>query len=453
MKIELLRRPRLARLRQMAVGGTASIAVNVVATNMLRIVSSMTLTRLLDTHAFGVVGVITSVAYMIEMLSDVGLYNFVVRHKDGDNPRFLNQVWTIRLVRGIMLMLVMMAISRPAAALLDKPELALVLAIWSVSFLIDGLSSMTFAIAPRQQMLWRLSTMELIANLCGLIASIVGAVITRSYWALIGGMLFGSIVKAALSYLIFPGSGRRWNFNFARSQELWRWSRFIAMSSILSLVILQSDKLVLARMMPLATFGLYAIATTLAATPGMLATQYATRVLYGAYSHTVRTNPAALGEVLYAARRKVLLLYMFGVGGLIGGAPLLIEILYDPRYRGVAPFLQLLAIAPLLRMSVLSANEAMLALGYTRSTFMANLFRITWLAIGGAIGLATGHIMLLVATVGTIEVPGLLCFWWNLRRRHLLNLREESYGLIAGAIGVGTGWVVARLGMMLITHL
>jgi O-antigen/teichoic acid export membrane protein len=140
------------------------------------------------------------------------------------------------------------------------------------------------------------------------------------------------------------------------------------------------------------------------------------------------------------------------VGGLIGGAPLLIEILYDPRYRGVAPFLQLLAIAPLLRMSALSANEAMLALGYTRSTFLANIFRLIWLAIGGTIGLTTGHIMLIVATVGTIEVPGLLCFWWNLRRVHLLNLREESYGLIAGVAGVGVGWIVARFGIMLIAH-
>jgi len=453
MKIELLRRPGLARLRQIAVGGTASIAVNVVATNMLRIVSSMTLTRLLDTHAFGVVGVITSVAYMLTMLSDVGLYNFVVRHKEGEDSRFLNQVWTIRLVRGLTLTLLMIAISRPAAALLDKPELALVIAIWSVSFLIEGLSSMTFAIAPRKQMLWRLSSMELIANLCGLIASIIGAVITRSYWALIGGMIFSSLVKAVLSYVMFPGSGRRWNFNIARSRELWRWSRFIAMSSLLSLAILQSDKLVLARLMPLATYGLYAIATTLAATPAMLATQYATRVLYGVYSHTVRSDASALGKVFYAARRKVLLLYMFGVGGLIGGAPLLIEILYDHRYRGVAHFLQLLAIAPLLRMAVLSANEAMLALGYTRSTFMANIFRLIWLAVGGTIGLATGHIMLVVATVGTIEVPGLLCFWWNLHRVHLLDLLEESYGVIAGVLGVGAGWILAHFGMMLMAQL
>jgi len=453
MKIEFPRRPGLARLRQIAVGGTASIAVSVFATNILRIVSSMTLTRLLDTHAFGVVGVITSVAYMLTMLSDVGLYNFVVRHKEGDDPRFLNQVWTIRLVRGLTLMLVMVAISRPAAVLLDKPELALVIAVWSVSFLIDGLSSMSFAIAPRNQWLWRLSMMEFAASVCGLIVSVAAALVTRSYWALIGGMIFSSVVKACLSYLVFPGSGRRWNFNIVRSRELWRYSRYIAMSSLLSLAILQSDKLVLARLMPLATYGLYAIATTLAVTPGMLAAQYATRVLYGAYSHTVRNDPANLANVFYTVRRKVILLYMFGVGGLIGGAPLLIEILYDPRYRGVAHFLQLLAIAPLLRLSVLSANEAMLALGYTRSTFMANICRIIWLAIGGAIGLATGHIMLLVATVGTIEVPGLLCFWWNLRRVRLLNLREESYGLIAGVFGIGAGWIVARLGMMLIAHL
>lgn len=438
------------RIRQMATGGAAAIAVSVGATSILRIISSMTLSRLLDSHAYGVIGVITSVAYMLNMLAEVGVYAFIVRHPEGDDPAFRDQIWTIRLMRGVALCVLMALISKPAALALGKPELAPVIAIWGISFLIDGLSSLAFATAVREQKLWRMSMLDLGLSVATFLVSLTLTIMWRSYWALITGMLCGTLFKCLLSYILFPDSRRRFAINRDRSRELWRFSRFIAMSSMLSLLILQSDKVVLARLMPLATYGLYAIATTLAIAPGSLAGPYCTRVLFAAYSHTARVNRGALRQVLYQRRRKVVLLYMFGVATIIGGAPLLIEVLYDPRYRGVTPFLQLIAISSVLRMPSLSANQALIAIGRTQSTLFANIFRVAWLAIGGAVGLATGNIMLLVAIVGTVEVPGIICFWFNLWRAKLLNVKEEAYGLAAAAGGVGVGFAVSAVGMRLI---
>lgn len=443
MKLDFLDRPRVRRLRALAVGGSASIVVSVAATNLLRIVSSMTLTRLLDAHAYGVVGVITSVAFMLTMLSDIGLFDFIVRHKEGADPRFLDQLWTIRLVRGAALTVLMIATARPIADLLGKPELAPVIAVWSCAFLFDGLSSLAFATAVREQRLWRLGLLDLGANLTTLLVSTIVALAIHSYWALLAGMLTGAAVKLVLSYILFPASRRRWRFDLPRSRELWGFSRYIAMSSLLSLLIMQTDKLVLARLMPLASFGIYSLATVLAAAPAAIAAPYAKRILLAAYATTARTDPASLGRVIYQKRRKVALLYQFGVGGLIGGAPLLVALLYDPRYAGVTPFLRLIAISVALRMSSLAAKQALLALGYTRSDLIANLFSVAWLALGGAVGLATGNILLLVAIVGTVELPAMLCFWFNLRRLGLLDLREEGLGLVAIAAGAAVGYVVA----------
>jgi len=448
-----LRGLSVRRLRQLATGAAASILFSVLMTNALRIVSSMTLTRLLDSHAYGVVGVITSIAYMLAMLTDIGLLGFIVRHDEGDDPHFLDQVWTIRLVRGIGLTILMILVAKPGAALLGKPELAPVVAIWSVSFMLDGLSSLSFATAVRNKQLWRLAMQELLANVATLIVSIVTALLWHSYWALIAGMITGQVAKVALSYLLFPSMIRRIHISPTRSAELWRFSRFIAMSSVLSLLILQSDKLVLARLMPLSAYGLYAIAVTLAAAPGAIAAPYATRVLYPTYSKALREAPNTLPRLFYRARRKVVLLYMFGVGGLLGGAQLIVSLLYDPRYHDVAYFLQWIAISTCLRIGSNAANEVLIALGQMRATFFANVCRVVWLLIGGGIGLATGKIMLLVAIVGTVEVPGMLCYWVFLYRQNLLNLREEGYGLAAGACGAGLGLLVSTAALSLFPHL
>lgn len=450
---ETARRFPLARLRQMATGGAASIGVGMIATNLLRIVSSMTLTRLLDAHAYGVIGVITSVAYMLAMLSDVGFTAFVVRHEEADDPAFLDQVWTLHAIRGAGLTLLMVLIAEPAALFLGKPELAPVLAVWGLSFLLEGVSALSFATGVRAQQFWRLSLLDLGLNGVTFIVSLAAAVVLRSYWAMVIGMLAGAAVKTILSYALFPASRRRPQFSGARGRELWRFSRYIALSSMLTLLIMQTDKVVLARLMPLSMFGLYAIAVTLSAAPDALSSPYVTRVLYPIYARAAQADGGALRATFYAARRRVVLLFMFAVGGLIGAAPLVVALLYDPRYHDVAPYLQLIAISAGLRMPSLAANMALFALGRTRSTLIANIFRFAWLAIGVPIGLATGDILLLVAIVGTAEVPGLLCFWWNLRRAGLLDLREEGYGLAAMALGGAIGAAGAHVMLGLFPNL
>ncbi len=431
-----------SRLRQLVTGGAASIAVSVGVTNALRIVSSVTMTRMLDSHAYGVVGVITSIAYVLTMLSDIGLLGFVVRHEHGDDPLFLDQVWTVRAARGVALAVVMALGSTPAAHLLGKPELAPVIAVWSISFLLDGFSSLAFATAVRAQQLWRLSMMDLAANVMTLATSFSVALVWPTYWSMICGMTVGGLLKLILSYSLFPRALRRWRISRERSAEMWRFSRFIALSSVLSLLILQSDKLLLARLLPLSAYGLYALAVTLSTGPASLAVPYATRVLYPIYARTFRAEPEVLRSVYYGTRRNFSLLYMLIVGGMIGAAPLIVAILYDPRYRGMTPFLELVGISAMLRMSGVAANEVLIAAGRMRPTLLANVARIVWLAVGFAVGVWTHNIMLLVGFVGTVEVAGMLCYWYFLRGEHLLDLREEGLGILVGCTGVGLGWLV-----------
>ena len=453
MRIALGRHLSYARLRQFALGGAASVASIALATNVLRLFSNVALTRLLDPAAFGVVSIIVSVQLVVTLFADVGLYDFIVQHREGDEERFRDQLWSIRLVRGAILTAVMMALSHPVAAALGKPMLGPVIALWSVSFLFEGASALSFALGVRAQQFWRLGLLELSANVATTAVSIVIAILLHSYWAMVSGMLAGAAVKMVLSYAMFAGSRRRWCFDAARARELWAFSRYIAMSSILTLVLMQSDKLVLAGIMPLAAFGLYGIATTLATAPAQLAMPYTTQVLLAAYAEAARTGKEALRAIYYRRRRKVALLYMFGVGGMIGAAPLIVAILYQPRYHAVTPFLQLLLISTALRFPNYSAKWALIALGETRATLISNVCAALWLAGGCGLALWTGNIMVLVATVGTSELPSLLYYWRCLRRYGLLEVRGEALELGSAVLGAGAGWAVATIAFGLFPRL
>ena len=138
------RRTGIDRARSLASNGTSSVVFSALITNVLRIFSSVTLTRLLDAEAFGVIGIITSTAFVLSMLSDVGLQPFLVRHAETDDSDFLDRIWTLRLLRSLALTALMAALSWPIAYLIGKLALAPVLAVWSLTLLIDGLSSLAF---------------------------------------------------------------------------------------------------------------------------------------------------------------------------------------------------------------------------------------------------------------------------------------------------------------------
>lgn len=428
---------------------TSVVVGAVVALNLLRVVSSVILTRLLAPEIFGAVGIISSIAFVLAMISDLGFQAFVVRHRDGDDPRFLDAIWTIRLIRGAALTGALIVLAGPIAAALGKPELTALIAVSAAFFLIEGLSSLSLLTALRSGLLLRLSVMELAVAVVQLLASIALALLWRDVWSMVAATLVASGVKAWLSFAIFPDARRRWHVDRRYGAELWAFARFVTGSSIISMVLIQADKVVLARLLPLDALGLYILAGNLALAPLAFTNAYASRVLYPLYSRVWRERPDQLAEVYYAARRRASLLYMIGAGGLIGVAPLLVALLYDDRYAQAATYLRLLAITPLFALAAIAANEALTASGHVRATFRASLVKLGWLAVAAPAGLLWLGPIGLVAAVGATELAAAAYGWFALNRIGLLKPKEEALLLAAGLGGVAIGLLAnAKLGRL-----
>lgn len=430
------------RLGSVARNQTAIVVGSVIALNLLRVVSTILLTRVLAPEVYGVVGIIVSIAFILEMLTDLGFQAFVIRHREGDDPRFLDAIWTIRLIRSLMLTVALVLLAQPIANALDKPELGGMIALSASFFLIDGLSSLTLLTALRRGLLLRLSLMELGVAVAQLIVAVLLAMAWRNAWAMVVATLVGTSLKSICSYIVFPDSRRRFRFDSAYASELWRFARFVTGSSIISMVLIQADKIVLARVLPLDVLGLYVLAGNLALAPLAFTNAYATRVLYPMFARTAREQPERLPQMFYAARRGGSMLYMFGAGGLIGVAPLLIAMLYDDRYSGAATFLRLLAITPLFALASAATNEVLTASGRVQSTLQLSFVKLAWLTVAGVAGFVWFGPIGLIAAVGTVEAAAAIYGWMLLSRIGILNPMEEAALMAAGAGGIGVGLIV-----------
>lgn len=435
----------LTRAIAIARQDTNVVIATVVFANMLRAVSTILLTRLLAPEAFGIAGIIGIIAFVMTMISDLGFQAFVVRHTDGDKPRFRDVIWTIRLMRSVVLTLLMMALAEPIAFAADKPEIAPAIAVSAFTFLIDGVSALTVITALRERLLLRLSAVETLASIIQLIVAVALALAWRNYWAIVIAPLAGGIVKSAFSYLCFQNARRRFRVDAAYACELWKFARFVIGSSVITMLLTQCDKIVLARLFPLDMLGYYMLATNLAMAPLAFTSAYTSRVLYPAFARTWRERPAELKTEFYRHRRRISYLYMFAAGGLIGTASLVIAILYDDRYAPAAVFLQILAISPLLALGSGSANEVLTASGRVQVTFHANLAKLLWVGLAGPTAFSAMGPIGLVAAVGAIEAPALLYCWWQLHRAALLKLPEELAFLGMGGLGILLGFTLEQI--------
>ncbi|SNS42410.1 Membrane protein involved in the export of O-antigen and teichoic acid [Sphingomonas laterariae] len=445
--------PAASRWRMIAAKAKAPatlVAGTVVILNIIRIVSSMVLTRMLDVEVFGVVGILTSITIIFGMISDLGFAAYVIRSAEGTDKRFLDEIWTLRLMRSAGLAVLLAVLAWPISAYIGEPDLAPALAVFGMSFLLEGITSMATATSIRNGQVGRISLFDISAAVIQTALTIFIAYFLRSYWAIIYATLLGNVVKIVLSYAMFSGSRRHWHFSRARAAELWRFARYITGSSILTMIISQSDKIALSRFLPLDLFGLYMIAVTLAQGPLAFAAPYANRVLFPAYARIAREEPAALRERFYSWRRRISALFALAAGGLVTSAPLAIELLYDPRYRGASVYLQLLAIGAIPALNTQAANAVLIAAGRMWTTMASNIVRLCWLIGGGTLGYLGFGPIGLIAAVGTVEVAAQLYYWFALGRNGLLNVKEELLLLAAALLGALLGEGVTAVGLLFI---
>ena len=358
------------------------VGTNIVSL-LARMISTIILTRLLDTTAFGAIGIITTFSFVIVMLTDLGFYQYTVRSERINDAKFLDKVWTVRLTRDAIISVIFILCSGPMANYVNNPELQLAFVIMSLTLILDGASSMAFATAAKDRLIGRLSLLDFIPMAFTIPTTIVLAIEVRSYWAMIISIVFGSLIKAILSYTMFENSRRRLDFDRSIFIDIWKFGRFIVPSSVITLLIGQSDKLVLVRFFSIQDFGLYSLASNLSMAPSNLMNSYASRILYPAFSDSTIKATSENSAIFYEFGSITRLLFIFFSGLIVTAAPVIIAILYDDRYINASQYLSILLLVNIINFVIGTENEMLVACGKVRWQLNFNIFRLFTYCLSG----------------------------------------------------------------------
>jgi O-antigen/teichoic acid export membrane protein len=410
------------------------------ATLVLRLGGNIVLTRLLDPHAFGVVGVIVSVMIVLTMLSDLGVFDFVIRHAKGADRRFLDVIWTIRLGQSALQSAAMLAGAWPTALFLGKPELAAPIAATAPLFLLNALCPMSLLLAQREGRVRATCTVELIALAVQIAANLALSLAMPDFRALIVGLYVSAFARIILTFAMIGGGSRpAWDRRLAG--EFLGFSRWILASTIMTLLITQADKLLFARLFSVADFGVYMLSANLALAVQPFGRNYVERYFFPLVARSWNEAPSSLPAIFYAARTRFYLLLFAGIGFGIGFAPALFSLLFDPRYEYGWIYLSVLLLRMAFDLDGFTNIQTLLAMGRTRPMLIANMLRLMVFALLVAvlfdrIGPLALPLALTVAELGALFYAMALVRGAGLFRAQI-HMLYYSMMLAAAAVGAG----------------
>ncbi len=431
----------VSRVRPYLGDGSSLLIILQAATSILRLGSNLILTRLLVPEAFGVVAIVVSIWYVLVMLSDLGLRTYVTRHPTASDE-LVQTVWTIRFIRNIFLATVMFVGADFFASLYSAPEVSPAIRVASAFILIEGLTSLGFLTNERARRVIRLTLIDFAKFLFTTTVTIFAAYFLRNFWAIIISMFVSAVFTLVVSYTLVKGPPIRFRLDREHVLDLWRFCRYVIPASMISIILTQTDKFFLAKFFPLAELGKYMLASALAMTILTVTNEYIMRVFYPRFAQANREAPEKAGDVFYASRRQIMLLLAFGAGGVIGGAELIIRILFNDNYLGAGFYLAILCLLPLARLSSAAAEHALVAKGFIRIALIANILRLTWVLAAAPIAYIQIGPLAVIVVMSLTEVVLLPFFWWQQRRRGLLKVSEELFIFGAAAVGYLIGFIV-----------
>ena len=424
-----------------AARGSAWTALSFVAAQGFRLASNLILTRLLFPEAFGIMALVTVLLVGLTLFSDMGTGPAIMQSKRGDDPDFLNTAWTLQILRGVLLWVAACVLAYPAALFYGQPLIAVLLPVASLSLLFAGLEPTRVDTANRHLLLGRLTVLDLLSTLIGIVVMLGLAYAMRSVWALALGGVVTAAVRLVLLMLFMPGQRNHLRWEKAAGHELLHFGFWIFLSSVCGFLVSQGDRAVLGKFLSIEGLGIYNIGAFLAMFPIMLGSTVTARVLIPIY----REHP----EDDAAARKRLYRIRFYLTGGLILclsflslAGPAIVDVLYDTRYQSAGGVMVAICAVQMIVVVFLTYDQAALAQGDSRGFFVVSAAKASLQTLGFLIGayyMGLAGAMLGQAIGMLLYVPIIARLAW---RHRVWDARHDAvYLSLAFALGLFAIWV------------
>ena len=352
--------------------GSISLTAGTVVAKLIAFAKIILLAKLLISQELGVMIIILPLVTFFETLTEIGIKQSVIQHKDGATEPYLNMAWWIQAVRGVILYLAAFFLSpllchiwiygkEGVAALYTQSELLWMVRLSFLTILFNGF------ISPRSHVLmkeFRFAKSVLLVQGSAILSGLFTIVLTlifRNVWAFVIGTVSNYFFLCVLSYVMCPFRPKR-QYDSQSFHALIRFSKGMFGLPILTYLAFYLDVLIGSLFVSPGLIGMYGVALILARTPREVLTRIFGPLLIPAFAEKQDDLESICRSVTWMTKGVSLLILPLTAYMIIYREALL-TICYKPEFTQVATPFSLLCLTYLILIQGFPIGKVFFGLG------------------------------------------------------------------------------------------
>jgi O-antigen/teichoic acid export membrane protein len=344
--------------------GAAWLAGARLIVNLLGIITTLVMARLLTPEDFGIVAIGTSIFAIVTAVTELSLANAIIHHPEPTDDHF-NSAFTLGLVRAALIACMVAMLAWPIASFYGDLRLFGVLLAVAFGTLLTGLANPKVILFQRA-LDFRFEFLNVTSQrLATMIISVTGAIIFQNYWAMIIGNLSAQIVLVVISYTKMPFWPK---VSFRKAKDLLSFSIWLTASQVITTINWRLDQLFIGHILGRPLLGAYSLGDTLAQLPTREITAPISQTLFPAFSRMSGDKRRLLLAYQRAQATLSMLAFPVGLGFAVICHPLLL-LTVGVKWEEATLVVQILSAIFALQTIASPVQSAAMALNQNRMTF------------------------------------------------------------------------------------
>ncbi len=323
--------------------GTAVVwrGLSLVGEKLIFLLRLVILARILLPEDFGLVAIGMAALVLMSSLTDLGVVSALVQDPSRDRQH-LDTAWTIGVIRGLFVCLVLLFGAPYIAAAFGEPAARPFVQAIGVTVLLRSVASIRIAHLNREL---HFRSLAIIGLATASINTVVAVVLAPHLgaWALIWGSIAGALTFFAGSFIAAPYAPRL-RLDLSAAGSIMRFGKWIFLIGIIAVLGDTLLRLIITRQLGIAELGLYFLAARLGYLPAQLISEIVGNVAFPVYARVQDDNLKATNmfrRVLVAT--TALMIPACAVFACL--VPALVSDLLGERWQGTVGVMQLLILS------------------------------------------------------------------------------------------------------------
>jgi O-antigen/teichoic acid export membrane protein len=333
------------------------------------------LARLLGPEQLGYAATLILTASFFDLISDIGGDRFLVQDKDGDEPRVQGLVQLALVVRGFSIAACMAIVAWPVAYFSKAPALGPAIAVFALSPLITGFLHLDLRRKQRHNDFRTESNCALISEAAGLVVTVIAALLTHNFTAVLWGLITRALVWVACSHWL---ATRPYSIAYSHQDgpRLARFSLPLMLNGLILFLGGQGDRVLVGGRVGFAGLGHYSAVILLVFYPSAVVQKYA-HAIYMPMIAAARSAPVERARISGQLASQTVLLSLGMSVGFAMVAPFVVALLYGSRFSLSPLTVALIGILQASRFLTVWPTTVALAMGRSTIVLANNLLRLT----------------------------------------------------------------------------